>query len=63
MLRVVLVQCPDVLEKLAISLVSKALDKPVDGRVEQTLILVGWEVFMALLDHVVVEFEHVLDHE
>ena len=63
MLGVVLVESPDILEQLAVTLIGEALNKPVYSRVEQALILFIGKVLVARLHHVVIQLEHVLDHE
>ena len=40
MFRVTLIESPDILEELPVSLVGVALDQPVDGGVKETLVLI-----------------------
>ena len=63
MLWVVLVKGPDILEQLAVSLVSEALNKPIDGRIKQALVLIIWQILVACLHNIIVKLEHVLNHE
>ena len=63
MFGVVLIERPNVLEQLAVTLVGETLDEPVNCWVEKALVLLVGQVLVALLDYVVVEFEHVLNHE
>ena len=63
MFRVTLIESPDILEELPVSLVGVALDQPVDGGVKETLVLIIGEVGMAGVDHAIIELEHVLDQQ
>ena len=59
----ILVKLPNLLKLLSVGLISVALDQPVDSRVKQALILIIWKLIMASLHDVVIQLEHVLDHE
>ena len=59
----VLVKLPNLLELLSVGLIGVALDQPVYSRVKQALILVIRKLVMASLHDVVIQLEHVLDHE
>ena len=63
MLGVVRVDSPDILEELAICLIGEALDQPVNCWVEQTLILGIVQLMVPCLHNIVVQLEHILDHE
>jgi len=60
---VVRVESPDFLELFAVGLVGEALDQPVNGWVKEAHVLVVRQVGVADLGDVVVEFEHVLNHQ
>ena len=62
MFRMVSVDCPYVLEEVAVCLIGQALDKPVNRGIEQALILIIGQVRVSCLHHAVVELKHVL-HE
>ena len=63
MLWMVGVDSPNVLEELPVGLVGEALDQPVNRRVEQALILFIGQLVVPILYDVVVQLEHVINHE
>ena len=63
MLGILCVDRPNLLEQCPIGLVGEALDQPVDCWVEKALVLIVWQLMVPVLHDVIVEFEHVLDHE